>query len=144
MKYIDVLEEYFVIFRLGALSHNLRKEIVKSQNVYFCDLGVRNAILRSFTPLALRADAGTLWENFCIAERLKYTDNNGLRMNRYFWRTYDQQEIDYIEERDGVLTGYECKWNPNKKTRIPTLFLETYLGSTVERLDPSNYWRYLW
>ena len=86
---------------------------------------------------------GALWENFCIAERLKYTDNNGLRINRYFWRTYDQQEIDYIEERDGVLTGYECKWNPNKKTRIPTLFLETYLGSTVKTLDPSNYWRYL-
>lgn len=143
VSYVDLLEQCFVVFRLGSFSRNLRKEVAKSQKVYFYDLGVRNAILQAFAPLVLRADVGALWENFCIVERLKYTDNNGLRMNRYFWRTYDQKEIDYIEEKDGVLTGFECKWNPDRKVRTPGLFLETYPGSRIEKLDPSNYWRHL-
>ncbi len=87
-NYIDLLEQCFVVFRLGAFSRNLRNEIAKSQKIYFYDLGVRNAILQAFAPLALRTDLGALWENFCILERLKYTDNNGMRMNRYFWRTW--------------------------------------------------------
>ena len=142
-NYIDLLEQCFVLFRLGAFSRNLRNEITKSQKIYFYDLGVRNAILQSFAPLALRADVGALWENFCIVERLKYTDNSRMRMNRYFWRTYNQKEIDYIEERDGVLTGYECKWSQDKKMRVPELFTATYPGSKVERIDRSNYWKYL-
>jgi predicted AAA+ superfamily ATPase len=143
LTYIDLLEQCFVVFRLGAFSRNLRNEVAKSQKVFFYDLGVRNAILQAFAPLTLRTDIGSLWENFCILERLKYTDNNGMRMNRYFWRTYNQKEIDYIEERDGLLTGYECKWNPDKKLRVPELFTTTYPGSTVERIDRSNYWKYL-
>lgn len=142
-NYIGLLEQCFVVFRLGAFSRNLRNEIAKSQKVYFYDLGVRNAILQAFAPLALRTDVGALWENFCIVERLKYTENNGMRMNRYFWRTYNQKEIDYIEERDGVLTGYECKWSQDKKMRVPELFTSTYPGSTVVRIDRSNYWKYL-
>jgi predicted AAA+ superfamily ATPase len=143
MTYIDLLEQCFVVFRLGAFSRNLRKEIAKSQKVYFYDLGVRNALLNAFGRLSQRTDVGALWENFCIVERLKYTDNNGLRANRYFWRTYDQQEIDYVEEKDGVLTGFEFKWNPDRKVRVPSIFLETYAGSKIEKVDPSNYWRFL-
>jgi predicted AAA+ superfamily ATPase len=142
IAYIDLLEQSFVVFRLGALSRNLRKEVAKSIKIYFFDVGVRNAILQSFAPLSLRTDAGALWENFCIAERIKYTDNNNIRVNRYFWRTYDQKEIDYVEERNGVFTGYEYKWNPQRSARIPALFTETYPGSSVVKIDPSNYWRY--
>ncbi|MBK8046893.1 MAG: hypothetical protein IPK16_07080 [Anaerolineales bacterium] len=81
--------------------------------------------------------------NFCIVERLKYTENNGIRANRYFWRTYQQQKIDYIEERDGELTGFECRWNPARRMRAPKDFLDTYPGSTVDQIDRTNYWRYL-
>jgi len=142
-SYIDVLEQSFVVFRLRAFSRNLRKEISKSQKVYFYDLGVRNALLQAFTPLALRQDVGALWENFCIVERRKFMADRGLRANTYFWRTYDQKEIDYIEERDGVLTGYECKWNPAKRMRSPQEFLDVYPGSVVHQIDRSNYWRHL-
>jgi predicted AAA+ superfamily ATPase len=143
VNYIDLLEQSFVVFRLRSFSRNLRNEVSKSQKVYFYDLGVRNALLQAFARPALRTDVGALWENFCILERLKHTDNTGLRLNRYFWRTNNQQEIDYIEERDGMLTGFECKWNPSKKARIPKLFLETYPGSSIEKIDPNNYWRHL-
>ena len=86
---------------------------------------------------------GALWENFCVVERRKFMANQGLRANTYFWRTYDQKEIDYIEERDGVLTGFECKWNPARQMRSPREFLETYPGSVVHQIDRDNYWRYL-
>ncbi|MBK8050844.1 MAG: ATP-binding protein [Anaerolineales bacterium] len=142
-SYLDLLEQCFVVFRLGAFSRNLRKEVAKSQKVYFYDLGVRNALLQAFAPVSLRTDVGALWENFCIVERLKYADNNGIRANRYFWRTYDQKEIDYIEERDGKLTGFECKWNPTRRMRSPKDFLDTYPGSTINQIDRTNYWRYL-
>lgn len=142
-NYIDVLEQSFVVFRLGAFSRNLRKEVAKSQKVYFCDLGVRNALLQAFAPLELRNDVGSLWENFCILERRKLTRNRGKHANQYFWRTYDQKEIDYIEEVDGQLTGFECKWNPARKMRTPKDFLDTYPGSTVNQIDRETYWRYL-
>ena len=142
-SYIDVLEQSFVIFRLRAFSRNLRKEIAKSQKIYFYDLGVRNALLQAFTPLSLRQDVGALWENFCVVERRKLLANQGLYANTYFWRTYDQKEIDYIEERDGVLTGFECKWNPARQMRSPREFLETYPGSVVHQIDRGSYWRYL-
>ena len=143
VNYIDLLEQSFVLFRLRSFSRNLRNEVSKSQKVYFYDIGVRNAIIQAFAPLSLRTDVGALWENFCIAERLKYMDNNGKRVNRYFWRTVGQKEIDYIEERDGVLTGFECKWSTTKKERIPQIFLETYPGSKIDTINPSNYWRHL-
>jgi len=142
-NYIDVLEQSFVVFRLGAFSRNLRKEVAKSQKVYFCDLGVRNALLQAFAPLELRNDVGPLWENFCILERRKLTRNRGIHANQYFWRTYDQKEIDYIEEVDGQLTGFECKWNPTRRMRTPKDFLDTYPGSTVNQIDRDTYWRYL-
>lgn len=142
-NYIDILEQCYIIFRLGSLSRNLRKEIAKSQKIYFFDLGVRNSLLLTHTPLVLRTDIGALWENFCIAERLKFTKNNGVRVNRYFWRTYDQNEIDLVEERDGVFSAFEFKWSPDTRARIPNLFLETYPESTFEKIDPNNYWRFL-
>lgn len=143
VNYIDLLEQCFVLFRLGAFSRNLRKEISKSVKVYFYDLGVRNGLIQNFTPLALRSDIGALWENFCIVERLKLLHYRQQFANQYFWRTYDQQEIDYLEEADGRLQGYEFKWSPNAKVKEPTAFLQSYPGSQVERIDRSNYWRFL-
>ncbi|MBP7962344.1 MAG: ATP-binding protein [Caldilineaceae bacterium] len=143
INYIDVLEQNFILFRLGAYSKNLRKEITKSQKIYFYDVGVRNALIEAFQPLVLRNDVGFLWENFCIVERLKYAKNNRRYINRYFWRTYDQKEIDYIEEEDGILSGYECKWSPDAKMKVPEKFLSAYPGTVVQRIDRSNYWRFL-
>jgi len=143
INYLDLLEQSFVIFRLGAFSRNLRKEIARSQKVYFYDVGVRNAILQAFAPIGLRTDVGAVWENFCIVERIKYTAYNGLFANRYFWRTYDQKEIDYIEERDGQLYGYEFKWNSPRTMRVPREFLEAYPGSEVIQVDRDNYWKSL-
>lgn len=143
INYIDVLEQNFILFRLGAYSKNLRKEITKSQKIYFYDVGVRNALIEAFQPLVLRNDVGFLWENFCIVERLKYAKNNRRYINRYFWRTYDQKEIDYIEEEDGILSGYECKWSPDATMKVPEKFLSAYPGTVVQRIDRSNYWRFL-
>lgn len=142
-SYIDVLEQCFVIFRLPSFSRNLRNELKKSQKIYFYDLGVRNALIQAFNPLALRLDAGPLWENFCIGERLKFNKYNRRTANMYFWRTRTQKEIDYIEEYDGQLAGYEFKWGAPKPIRPPQDFLAAYAGSTVERIDRSNYWRFL-
>lgn len=143
ISYIDVLEQSFVVFTLGGFSRNLRKEVSKTQKIYFYDVGVRNALLEAFAPLDLRRDVGALWENFCISERLKKLHYAGQSANRYFWRTYDQKEIDYIEERDGVLSGFEFKWNPNRTMKVPGEFLRAYPGSSVEQVDRSNYWQYL-
>ena len=143
VNYIDLLEQCFILFRLGAFSRNLRKEVAKSVKVYFYDLGVRNGIIQNFAPLHLRNDAGALWENFCIVERLKLLRNRQQFVNQYFWRTYDHKEIDYLEEADGVLSGYEFKWSPTAKVKEPTDFLQTYPGSQVQRVDRSNYWRFL-
>lgn len=143
INYIDLLEQCFILFRLGAFSRNLRKEVAKSVKVYFYDLGVRNGIIQNFAPLHLRSDVGALWENFCIVERLKLLRNRQQFVNQYFWRTYDQKQIDYLEEADGVLSAYEFKWNPAAKVKEPTDFLQAYPGSQVERIDRSNYWRFL-
>jgi hypothetical protein len=143
ISYIDLLEQCFVLFRLGSFSRNLRKEVSKSVKIYFYDLGVRNGVIQNFAPLPLRNDVGALWENFCIVERLKLLHYRQRFANQYFWRTYDQKEIDYLEEADGVLAGYEFKWNPAAKTKEPTDFLQAYPGATVERIDRSNYWRFL-
>jgi uncharacterized protein len=143
ISYIDVLEQSFVVHTLGGFSRNLRKEVAKTQKIYFYDVGVRNALLQAFAPLTLRTDVGALWENFCINERIKRAQYAGQSANRYFWRTYDKKEIDYLEERDGVLTGFEFKWNPNRQMKTPQEFVETYPGSSVEQVDRGNYWRFL-
>lgn len=139
-RYIELLEKSFVIFRLKSFSRNLRKEINKSQKIYFYDTGIRNSIIQNFNDLSLRNDIGGLWENFCIAERMKYNQNSRRFVNTYFWRTYDQKEIDYIEEINGRLTCFEFKYNPAKKTKIPKDFIEAYPGSTFKTITPDNFY----
>lgn len=114
IRYIDLLEKCFVIFTLSAFSRNLRNEVgIKSKKIYFYDLGVRNVIINNFASLNMRNDTGALWENFCIVELMKKKANSRLFTNNYFWRTYSQQEVDFIEEYDGKLHAYEFKYNHN-------------------------------
>lgn len=143
-RYIDLLEKCFIIFRLNGLSRNLRNELKKAKKVYFYDNGVRNAIIQQFAPLDIRNDVGALWENFFIAERIKFNHYRQHYCNIYFWRTKSQQEIDYIEERDGAYTAFEMKWNPQKsKTTIPTSFLNAYSVNETAIITPENYLDYL-
>jgi predicted AAA+ superfamily ATPase len=138
-RYLDLLEKVFVIFRLPAFSRNLRTELKKSRKIYFYDNGIRNALINNFQPLALRNDKGALWENFIISERKKYNEYKQIAVNTYFWRTFAQQEIDYIEERDGCLYAFECKWNEDKKAGLPRTFAETYPEHCYNVINPSNY-----
>ena len=143
-KYIDILEKCYIVFKLNSFSRNIRSELTKSKKIYFYDLGVRNAVLRSFAPLELRQDNGALWENFFIAERLKYNHYADRMVNAYFWRTSDKQEIDYIEEVNGELHLFEMKWNAKKqKTKLPNLFMETYHPQQANVITPENYLLFL-
>jgi uncharacterized protein len=142
-RYIELLEKSFVIFRLRSFSRNLRKEIAKGQKIYFFDLGIRNALIRNFNPLNLRSDTGGLWENFCIVERMKSNMNRRRFVNSWFWRTYDQKEVDYIEEEGGQLTAFEFKFRSSGKNRIPREFLEIYQGTNFTTVSKENYWDYL-
>jgi predicted AAA+ superfamily ATPase len=138
IRYIDLLEKSYVIFRLPALSRNLRKEINKSRKIYFFDLGIRNALIRNFNPYDLRNDKGQAWENFLITERIKRDTYSKVFKNYYFWRTYDQKEIDFVEEHGGTLVGYEFKWQKDT-FKEPTEFLESYEDSRVELVNKKNY-----
>jgi uncharacterized protein len=137
-RYLDLLEKAFVIFRLRSFSRNLRKEIGKSFKVYFFDLGVRNMIIANFNPFTIRPDVGALWENFCIVERLKHNANNRLLARMFFWRTYDQKEIDYVEEANGQIATFECKWQ-EQKVKAPREFLTTYPNSTFMVMHKGNW-----
>jgi predicted AAA+ superfamily ATPase len=137
-RYIDLLEKAFVVFRLRSFSRNLRKEIAKSYKVYFFDLGIRNSIIQQYQSIDLRNDKGAIWENFLIVERMKFLQQKQVRPNRYFWRTHDRQEIDYIEEMDGQLTAFEFKWG-TKKSKVPGLFLKTYPNSTIQTINRENF-----
>ena len=114
LNYIQLLEKGFVIFRLRGYSRNLRKEITKMSKIYFYDTGIRNVIINNFSPIHVRNDIGALWENFLITERKKWLSYSQKYANTYFWNTYTGAEVDYVEEKDGKLYGYEFKWNPNK------------------------------
>ena len=138
-KYIYLLEQAFVIFRLPAFSRNLRKEISKSRRIYFYDLGIRNTIIQNHNPIDLRDDVDALWENFCIVERLKYLEYSEKTVNQYFWRTTTQKEIDYIEEDQGKLMAFEFKWNQAKKVKAPKEFLETYRNSEFKVISKENF-----
>ncbi len=143
-KYIDLLEKCFVLFRLPAFCRNLRTELKKGRKIYFYDNGIRNAILRNYAPLALRNDVGALWENFFVSERIKANHYNGNYAKSYFWRTTQQQEIDYIEERDGKFFAFEMKWNPKKNNAaIPTPFKQEYPVEQFIVITPDNYWQWL-
>jgi len=138
-KYLDLLEKMFIVVNVRGLSRNLRKEIYKTSKYYFYDIGLRNALIRNVNPLHLRADIGALFENFCIIERMKILQNAGIAANFYFWRTYDQKEIDLVEDRGGKLTAWEFKWSEKqhmpRKTR--DAFLASYPESVALTITPS-------
>lgn len=141
-KYLDLLEKVFVIFRLGAYSGNLRKEVTKAGKWYFYDTGIRNAIIGAFSPLSIRQDTGALWENYMIAERLKLTNNENLHKNMFFWRTYDKQEIDLIETDSENMTALEFKWG-NKIKPAPKAFAEAYSHAQFYIVNPDNYLNFI-
>lgn len=139
-KYIDLMEKCYIIFKLNGFSRNLRTELKRAKKIYFYDNGIRNAILQNFAPLALRQDAGALWENFIISERIKANHYNGRYANSYFWRTNQQQEIDYIEECDGQFSLFEMKWNAKRaNTKFPSTFLSTYDVKETAIVTPDNW-----
>lgn len=140
-KYIDLLEQCFIIFKINSFSRNLRKELSKAFKVYFYDNGIRNTLINNFNPISIRNDVGALWENFCISERLKSNSYLNRKVNFYFWRTYDQKEIDYVEEIEGKITGYELKFSEKQKLKIPKGFKETY-EAEVLKIDKSNFWKF--
>ncbi|MEZ4829038.1 MAG: DUF4143 domain-containing protein [Bacteroidia bacterium] len=138
IHYIDLLEKAFVIFRLGGFSRKLRKEVTKMEKIYFYDMGIRNALIENFSPLALRNDTGALWENFLLSERRKKREYQAIYANTYFWRTHSGAEIDYVEERDGQLAGYEFKWKTGK-ARTPATWLETYENASWSLINRDNF-----
>ncbi|OGH72179.1 MAG: hypothetical protein A2921_00965 [Candidatus Magasanikbacteria bacterium RIFCSPLOWO2_01_FULL_43_20b] len=140
-RYLDLLEKSFVIFRLRAFSRNLRKEIGKKQKIYFYDLGIRNSLINQYNSLELRNDVGALWENFCVVERMKHLQNIERSAGLYFWRTHDQKEVDYLEEYNGKLEGFEFKWNKDS-FQPPKDFL-SYPNSSVSLVNKHNYQEFL-
>ncbi len=137
-RYLNLLSEIFIVFTVRGYSRNLRKEVTKNAKWYFFDNGIRNALISNFNPVELRNDVGILWENFILSERLKYQHYRGIPSNNFFWRTYDQQEIDWIEERDGQLYGYEMKWGETQ-TKIPTAWKNTYPEAHFKVIHPGNF-----
>ena len=136
-KYIDILEKGYIVFRLNSFSRNMRNEIKQNRKIYFCDNGLRNMIIGDFKPLNLRLDKGALWENFLVSERRKQNIYKQTFSRMYFWRTAQQQEIDFVEEHDGVITAFEFKWNKSK-TKFPQKFLENYQSQGFV-IDRNNY-----
>lgn len=142
--YMTALEQAYVIFRLAPFNRNLRQEISTTRKIYFYDNGIRNALIGNFSPISLRDDKGALWENFLISERLKsnlYSRRHFV--NRYFWRTKQGLEIDYLEESDSHLSAFEMKWSPKRQPKMPPIFSETYPNSDFEVLSPENFSQFL-
>jgi hypothetical protein len=137
-KYLDLLEKAYVIYKLPALSRNLRNEIKKGKKYYFYDNGIRNVLISNYNQIDLRQDKGALWENYLITERLKQLHYQRYYCNRYFWRTHDQAEIDYIEESDGIINAYEIKWKA-QKVRFPNSFLEGYPNHKTKIVSKDDY-----
>jgi len=143
-RYLDLLEKVFVIFRVGGFSRNLRKEIVKNHRYYFYDNGVRNTLIQNFNPIPVRDDIGQLWENYLMSERMKVNHYHGRTVNSYFWRTYDQKEIDLIEETGGKLYGFEFKWQKQKLNKSTVKeFTQTYAQASVESVTSENFDHFL-
>ena len=141
-KYLDLLSKTFVIFRLGAFSRNLRKEVTKAGKWYFYDVGIRNALVGAFNSLAIRQDVGALWENYLISERIKKNLNNHLNKDLYFWRTYDGQEIDFVEVSGDDIAAFELKWG-ERQVKIPSAFAQTYEKSTFQVIHRNNYLEFI-
>jgi len=141
-RYLDMLEKTFIIKRVGGFSRNLRSEITKTARFYFYDNGIRNAIINNFNLIDQRNDIGMLWENFLFMERIKKQEYKRLFSNNYFWRTYNRQEIDLVEERDGRLFGYEFKWKKHKVS-APKIWKETYVNSEFNVISKDNFLEFL-
>ena len=141
-KYLDLLSKVFILHKVEGFSRNLRKEITKNSRWYFLDNGIRNAVIANFNPLHARNDIGALWENYMISERLKYQEYRRISSNNYFWRTYEQQEIDWVEERDGSLFGYEFKWK-EEKVKIPTQWKSAYPDASFKLININNFSEWL-
>ncbi|WNJ16807.1 ATP-binding protein [Pontibacter sp. G13] len=141
-RYIEILEKGFVIFRLRSYSTNLRKEIRKNRKVYFYDNGIRNMVVGNFNDFDLRNDQGALWENFLVSERMKQNAYKLSLAKGYFWRTTQQQEVDYVEEVAQKIFGYEFKWNPSKKPSFPKMFVEKY-KSENQIVNRSNFRKFV-
>ena len=137
-RYLNLLEKAFVIFSLSGFSRNLRKEYSKTPRYYFWDNGIRNILINNLNPTNLRDDIGKLWENFCIAERLKKSHYSQQIAMHYFWRTYDQQEIDLIEESHGIISGFEFKWT-KKRSKTPPAFASAYPNAKIDTINQDNY-----
>lgn len=142
-RYIGLLEKSYVIFRLRSFSRNARNEIKKSRKIYFYDNGIRNAILSNYSPLSSRTDAGALWENFFISERMKFLSYNKMFYKKYFWRTTQMQEIDYVEEHNGKFSAFEIKINPKKKPSFPLTFKRNYPESEYHIINPDNFYDFV-
>jgi hypothetical protein len=141
-RFLDLLEKTFIIKKVGGFSRNLRKEIAKTNRYYFWDIGIRNALINNFNTLNLRNDTGMLWENFLFMERIKTKSYKRIYSNDFFWRTYDRQEIDLIEERDGNLYAFEFKWNKSK-TKIPKAFINAYPDASFKVINKDNFLDFL-
>lgn len=137
-RYLDLLEKAFIIFNLSGFSNNLRKEVAKSKKWYFFDNGIRNALINNFQPLALRTDTGVLWEQYFINERHKKNTYTQKITQRFFWRTYDQQEIDLIEEENAQISAFECKWKVHD-SKPPVAFSKAYPNANFNAIHPNNY-----
>lgn len=142
-KYLDILSKVYILYNVRGFSKNLRKEITKTSRWYFLDNGLRNAVIANLNPIELRSDIGALWENYIISERLKYQNYSGMMVNNFFWRTYDQQEIDWVEERQGKIFAYEFKWNPKKKVKVPVAWENAYPDSEFQVIHRDNYMEWI-
>ncbi|RIH62866.1 ATP-binding protein [Mariniphaga sediminis] len=137
-KYIDILQKGYIIFKLGSFSRNVRNEIKTNKKIYFYDNGVRNMVIGNFNPLSLRTDKGALWENFLISERIKQIEYKQSLARTYFWRTKQQQEVDFVEENSGKITGFEFKWMNKKNAKLPKTFTENY-DAEGKVIDKNNF-----
>ena len=137
-RYLDLLEKSYIILRSTGFSRNLRKEVTSKHRYYFVDNGIRNAVISRFNPISQRDDIGALWENFMVVERRKFMTYSGHRIPLYFWRTYSQQELDWVEERDGGLFGYECKWSTRKRVKAPREWMDNYHNAEFTVVTPDS------
>jgi predicted AAA+ superfamily ATPase len=142
-KYMMLLEQSYIIFRLASFSRNQRNELKKSRKVYFFDNGIRNALIANFEHIENRTDIGALWENYLVSERIKYLAYHQKWANNWYWRTTEQQEIDYLEEENGQLSAFEFKWNPKAKGSVPSSFRKTYPAATINRIHRENFETFL-
>jgi predicted AAA+ superfamily ATPase len=142
-KYMMLLEQSYIIFRLTSFSRNQRNELKKSRKVYFFDNGIRNSLIANFEQIENRTDIGALWENYLVSERVKYLAYQQKWVNNWYWRTTEQQEIDYVEEENGQLSAYEFKWNPKAKGSVPNSFKKTYPTATINIIHRENFEQFL-